>query len=94
MGGGRTDYQDHNHHSRERGRTGKTDSSPGRSNNHDVPTRDLQDPKRGEMGGVVSGLWLSIDSRPKFSTINVSLQLDTAGGTGVISSLVARMAVA
>ena len=42
------------------------------------------------------GEWFVVVNRfkTKVSTMNVSLQLDTAGGTGVISSLVARMAVA
>ena len=42
------------------------------------------------------GEWFVVVNRfeTKVSTINVSLQLDTAGGTGVISSLVARMAAA
>ena len=42
------------------------------------------------------GEWFVVVNRfkTKVSTMNVSLQLDTAGGTGVISSLVARVAVA
>ena len=42
------------------------------------------------------GEWFEVVNRfkTKVSTMNVSLQLDTAGGTGVISSLVVRVAVA